>query len=108
MAFDNQTAVISESTADNNEIVAAVAGKRIAVVGYSVVNCVATAQAVTWKSGTTAVTGKISLPSAIGYGSTLPIAPANKYWFITAVGEALNLTSAAATEVGGVVAYKLV
>jgi hypothetical protein len=45
------------------------------------------------------------LPSAVGGGAVLPLAPASKCWFFTDVGAALSMVMSAATQVGGSVAF---
>lgn len=95
-------AVINESTAATNEIVAAVTGKKIRVMSYAIV-CGGGANTVTWVSGSTNISGPMGFASLGGasvdqtYGC-----------FETASGEALNLTQSAAVAVGGHVAYILV
>ena len=105
--IDHQTAVISANAATDNEVVAAVTGKRIVVLGYQIANGAGSAQAVTWKSGSTARTGAMSLPSSVGGALTAPVCSHNRAWLATDPGSALNLTLSGATAVGGVVVYKL-
>lgn len=88
--------VITASSSGNNEIVAAVTGKRIRVLSYNYV-CHGTVKPA-WRSGATTVIG--------GRGSfvdgTGKVCPKNEDgWLQTAVGEALNLNLSAAIEVGG-------
>jgi hypothetical protein len=60
-------APIVASSSGDNTIVSAVTGRRIVVVNFEVVNAVATAQAITWKSGaSTSRTGAMALASSIG------------------------------------------
>lgn len=93
------------STAATQSVVAAVAGKRIYVVGVQLYNGVATAQTVQFKSGSNLLSGVESLPSAVGGGFVLPLAPAGRCWFFTDVGAALTMVMSAATQVGGSVAF---
>jgi hypothetical protein len=65
----NQSAAFDANTAAAQTAVAAVAGKRIVVYGYALVNGVATAQTIQFKSAsTTNLSGVMSLPSAVGGG----------------------------------------
>jgi hypothetical protein len=108
MPSDVQSAPIAVSAAADNLIVAAVAGKRIQVLGFVVANAVATAQAITWKSAANALTGAMALPSSIG--GSLPVDSGDRdvALFVTNPGEALNLTLSAATAVGGWVTFRYV
>ena len=105
--IDCQSASISVSSASDNEIVAAVTGKRIIVLGYQLSNGAASAQAVTWKSGSTARTGAMSLPSSVGGSLTAPVSAGNRGYFATEPSAALNLTLSAATSTTGFVTYRL-
>ncbi len=87
--YEVKRAVISENTAANNEIVAAVTGKRIVVSDVTVVCTVA--NALTWKSAATALGG---MAHSSEYGL-----------FETAAGEALNLTQDGTDQVSGYVVY---
>lgn len=108
MALGNQSAVISAATAADQTIVPAVAGKKIAVLGYVVVNGVATGQTITWKSGSTAISGAMPLPQSVGGGLSVPAGHPQVGYFTTAESAALVLTMSAATQVSGHVAYKYV
>jgi hypothetical protein len=105
MAYDNQSAVISLSA--DGELVPAVAGKRIVVLGYVIVNNVATAQTVSFQSASTDITGIMGLPSSIGGGISAHAAH-GRCLFKTNKGEALNLNVSAATAVAGHVYYMYV
>lgn len=96
------TVAISESTAADNEIVAAVAGKKIIVTSYVLV--AGAAVAVTWKSGTTALSGAMSL--AANGGISVDSGHAEGV-LKTATGEALNLALAGAVAVAGHLTYYL-
>lgn len=106
MAVTNQSAAVDISTATTTAVVAAVTGKRIVVYNYTLVNGVATGQSVQFKSGTTALTGVIQLPLAVGGGLAPSSGSELTCLFATARGEALNLVSTAATQFGGSVAYQ--
>lgn len=94
-------AVINESTQASNEIVAAVAGKKIRVV--SVVLVCSAANVVTWQSAATAISGPMSFAANGGYAlaSEAPL-------FETVAGEALNLLSGSAVQVSGHILYGLI
>lgn len=91
--------------AASGTVVAAVTGKRIRVVSY--VLSAAGAVAITWKSGTTALSGAMTLATGIplcaappealfgGLGGQLQTEP----------GEALNLTLSGAVQVSGHLIY---
>lgn len=101
LAADELFAVINESTAASNEIVAAVAGKRIRVVNVALV-CSA-ANVVTWQSAATAITGPMSFAANGGY-----TAESDTALFETVAGEALNLLSGSAVQVSGHILYGLI
>ena len=81
-------AIINESTAASNEIVPAVAGKKIVAIGVTFI--VDAATDLTWQSGATAISGPIGF-SAAGDGMTDHDADVGL--FETEPGEALNLLS---------------
>jgi len=88
------------------ELVAAVAGKRIRVVGVvAVANVSGT---VTFKSSTTAISGDI--PVAAKGGVVMPLADVRSApycgWMDTAAGEALNVTTVTCT-LDGVLVYAI-
>lgn len=91
-------AVINTASSGDQTIVAAVPGKQIVVTNYVLVNT--TAQSLTWKSGSTALSG----PMALGALATLVVdndAPV----LVCNVGEALVLNLGAATQVSGHLTY---
>jgi hypothetical protein len=93
-------AEVAASSSGSNEIVAADAQHRIKVVSYVLVaDSAVTAQ---WKSGTTALSGAMSLAANGGVAATSqPNAP----FFATAKDEALNLDLGGAVGVNGHIAY---
>lgn len=96
---DVRTAVINATTtAGDNTIVAADTNRKIKVVGYVLVAAAATT--VTWKRGTTALSGAMALAA----NGAVP-APVNETtaWFETAVNEALVMTLGAGAVQGHVV-----
>lgn len=99
-------APIAASASGDNAVVAAVAGKKIRVRGFGILNGVATAQNVKWRSGATDITGLLYGFLAVGPLADAQ-APANDFLFETVAGQALNLNLSAATAVGGWVTYTL-
>lgn len=97
------SAVITASASGATQVVAAVAGRRIRVVGYTYrVNA---AVNVKWQSGSTDLTGLLYNGGA-GEGDS-PFANEQSWLFQTAVGAALNINLSAAVAVGGHVQYHL-
>lgn len=95
-------AKIDVAAATDNEIVAAVSGKKIIVIDYCLV-AGGGANTCTWKSGSTALTGGMSFAANGGIA-----VPASPYGVLeTVAGEALNLTLSAATSVDGHLSYVL-
>lgn len=96
-------AVVSANSAATHEIVAAVTGKRILVLGATLK--VANGQTLTWVRGTsTAMSGAmVFATSDLLYTASNPLG-----LFATGVGERLALTLGAATQVSGHVTYALV
>lgn len=90
---------ISFSGAGVTEIVAAVAGKRILVHRLFLVCAAATN--LTFKRGTTALSGAI--PMAANGGITFDIS--GEPWFTTDIAEAFNIESSGAVQIGGTVYY---
>jgi len=96
-------AVINFSGAETSEIVAAVAGQKISVVNVALT--VGGETNLTWKSGTTAISGPMDFggadePRGMTHGL-------GDYPLQTAAGEALNLTSSIAVQVSGYITYYL-
>jgi hypothetical protein len=105
MAASTQHFSISTSSSGDLTVAAAVQDKRIVVLSYVVINSVATAQNVTWKSGSTALSGAIGLPSSIGGG--IAIASQDPCPVLaTAKSQALILTVGAATAIAGHVSFR--
>lgn len=96
------SAVISAASSGANTIVAAQAGKVIVVQSYTfVVNNNVT---VTWKSGSTAISGAMLCgPTNLCPGMSIPYNPNGM--FETAAGEALILTLGGAIQVSGFLTY---
>lgn len=96
-----KTAKIDHGSSGNNEIVAAVAGKKIKV--YAIVLVVSDAVNCKWCSATTDLTGAMNFSSQ-GEGYSHAVQPP-AFLLETAAGEALNLNLSAAVAVDGYVAY---
>ncbi len=93
------TASFTETTAATNEIVAAVANRKIVVTNLVLV-C-ASANSVNWENGTTDISGVMSFAANGGYslsGSRL---------LETTAGAALQLTQTDASVVAGHLSYRL-
>jgi hypothetical protein len=97
-----QYALISESTAATNDLVAAVTGKKIRVLSY-VLNAAGGANTITFKSASTAISGAMDVGDNVSL-----VADCASGLFETAKGEALNLTQSGATLVAGHLTYVLV
>ncbi len=108
MAVQNQTVAYDVSTATSTTVVPAVAGKKIAVYQYTLVNGVATGQSVLFKSGSTNLSGVMQLPLAVGGGLVSPSGSDTVSVFTTAESAAFVVTQSAATQVGGHFSYKYV
>ena len=94
---------ISAASSGANELVAAVAGKKIKVVSCLLV--AAGAVTATFRSGATPnLSGAVSL-AADGDSFVLPAAPPGYHWFETAEGAALNLVLNGAVAVAGCLVY---
>jgi hypothetical protein len=96
---DVRTAAINATTTtgDNTIVAADVNGNRIKVIGYVLVATAATT--VTWKHGTTALSGAMSLPANGGISAPLNETTA---WFSTAANVALVMTLGAGAVQGHV------
>ena len=98
---------IATSSSGENAVVAAVAGKRVKVYKFVIVNGAATAQTITIKdkaSGSTLAT--LYLPSSIGGGDVLGNGDLSQCpEFVSADGGAFIVNLSAATAVGGYCKY---
>lgn len=100
-------AVINSSTLGDNTVVAAVAGKKIRVVGYTTAS--AGTVTVTWKSGAaTSISGPMPMVAA---GDSIGIGSSGTYMaeygvMETGVSQALVLNLSAAVAVGGHLVYR--
>ena len=97
-------AAINAASSGNNEIVAAVSGKKIKVVSYLIV--AAGTVTATWKSASTALSGAIPLVANSG-AAAAPDGEYGGHWLETARGEALNLVLSGAIAVTGHISYAL-
>jgi hypothetical protein len=91
-------AVINESTAASNELVAAVTGKRIIVLSYTLL--AGGTVNVTFQSAATAISGAMPLVANAGIAIS-----DNNGLMDTVAGEALNLLSSDAIQVSGHLSY---
>lgn len=96
-------AKITAGAAGDTEVVPAVAGRKIAVMGY-VLMSTGDVNA-KWNDGVDDLTGLL-YPTTRG-GAVAPIAPDHKFWFETAEGRPLNLNLSGSVAVGGHVLYQL-
>jgi hypothetical protein len=99
-----KSAVVNCGANGDNVIIAAVAAKRIAVLGCCVI---ATGTVnVTWWDGAAGVqkTGDINLQAREGY--VLPIGGPTSYWWIGTVNTALVLNLSVGIAVDGIVSYR--
>jgi hypothetical protein len=97
------TAAIN-STATAIEAVAAVVGKQIVIWGMFLT---APATAMTFKSGSTALTGPLGIAAGVPLNLQIPLgSPYGSYpYFMTAVGEAFNIACSPGVQVSGIVYY---
>jgi hypothetical protein len=97
--YPAKRAVVNVATAASHPIVAAVPGKSIVLLSAFIK--VANAQTLTWRSGTTPLTGAMAFAT-----SDLMYAVDSESGIVQTVpGEALNLLVGAATQVSGSVTY---
>lgn len=102
----NQGLPVDFNTIATQTVIPAVAGKRVVVYGFNLVNGVATAQAVQFKSGSNNLSGVMQMPNSVGGQLGDRSADAQIALFFTDVGAALTMTMSAATQVGGYVSFK--
>ncbi len=88
------------ATATANTIVAAVTGKKIVVLSYTLV--AAGAITVTWRSDATLISGPLAFAAN---GGTAPATTPEAPLLETAAGQALILLNSAAVQVGGHLTY---
>lgn len=97
-------AKIAASSSGNNTIVAAVAGKRIKVLGFWMISDGDVDVKFQSGAGGTDLTGLIYMPSS-GAGVSVPVSDQG-VMPLTEPGALLNLNLSGATAVGGAVTYK--
>ena len=99
-----QHAVIAAASSGDNTVVAAVAGKKIRVLGFFLVASAAVTARFESSAGGDALTGQMQL------GANGDLAPGFNPlgWFETVAGELLNLELSGAVPVDGALAYVLV
>ncbi len=94
---------VSENAIEDNEVVAAVTDRVIAVISY-VLSASGGANIATWKSATTVKGGPFSLGALETIGA---VGRRDVPQIVTAPGEALNLALTAATVVSGHITYMI-
>ena len=101
-----KTAIISASASGANQLVAAVAGKRIRVLHYRAL--VSGDVSIKFQSASTDITGLMAFSANGGISAGAPsIIPAGLIFeFQTEPGEALNINLSAAVAVGGYMLYQ--
>lgn len=91
---------VTVTSLGSNEVIAAITGKRIRVVGLAVITTLA--NAIKFMSAATGISA--TLPLGANGGVVLPF---NEHgWFQTAEGEALNINLGTATSTGVQVVYQ--
>lgn len=96
-----KTAFLNPASSGTNQILAAITGQKIKVIGLYVV--AAAANTIKFISGSTDISAQTAL-SANG-GFVLPITDKGIPWFETNQGEALNISLSASTQVGVNIVY---
>ena len=99
-----KNAPINDSASGDNTIVAAVSGKRIAVLGVLVISDGAVDVRFEDGAGGTAKTGQMPLRAREGF--VLPVGGPESYWWIGTANTLLNLELSAAVNVHGLVSYR--
>lgn len=101
-----KTVALNATSDGDNTVVAAQSGKKIRVKGYVLnVNAAGTVQ---WKSGaSTALSGPMKLVDSGGVSAPI-CGPKDGYWFQTASGEALVITTAVGVDALGHVTYEVI
>jgi hypothetical protein len=101
-----QSAVIAATADGDNTVVAATSGKKIRVLGYGL--STTTAGTVQWKSGaSTAKSGAMEFVDAGGIAPGTFDPAGGGFWFETAAGEALVLSTSAGLDANGHLTYLL-
>jgi hypothetical protein len=99
-----QFAAIDNAISPDNTIVAAVAGKKIRVLGFFLVSAGTVVTRFESGTGGTALTGQMTM--AVNVVQSSGFSPVG--WFETVAGELLNLELSAAVSVDGGLVYVLV
>lgn len=102
-------AVVNATASGSNEILPSIGGRSYRVLSYTII--AATAVVVTWKSGSTAISGPMALTD--NGGAAVPntgsgVGGVQMGVFETARGAALNLDLSAAVVVGGHLTYQII
>ena len=98
----DKVAFVNATASGNTQVVAAVVGKKIRVIGDKIINSGASVIAVKYQSSTTDIT---PTDDAAENGGGWTNTPARGFLFETAVNEALNINLGAGGTVGGHVQY---
>ena len=99
-----KSAVINDSSSGDNTIVAAVSGKKIAVLGVFVMSD-GTVD-VRFEDGVAGAFKTGQMPLEAREGFVLPIGGPESYWWIGSANTLLNLELSAAINVHGLVSYR--
>jgi len=103
----NLNVAFSSAAGGDVAAIAAVTGAPLKIWRILLTNAVATAQALIFKDGATALTGAIALPSSIGGLLSLDAGASSEPLFTITAGNAFNINEAAATSVTGYIQYTL-
>ncbi len=99
-----KSADINDGSSGDNTIIAAVSGKRIAVLGILLV-AVGTVNMEWWDGAAgTKITGDVNAQAREGY--VLPVGSPTSFWWIGTTNTALVLNLSAAIAVDGLVTYR--
>lgn len=99
--FTPKYATIAHGNSGDNEIVAAVTGKKIRVIAVMMIAQGSALARFESGAGGTALTGQLDLKKNTGFS----LCASAWGWFETAAGQALNLELSAATTVDGMLVY---
>ena len=100
-------AFANPSSAGDNQIVAAISGKRIRLISYSLANAAATANNVKFRSAANEKTSLKTLPANTTPSLITYAGGVNAPAFDCNIGEALQINLSAATAVGVDVTYQV-
>ena len=104
---DIKRAAVSGATSGDNTLVAAVAGKKIKVLGLVLVAATTVNIRLESGAGTTALTGVMTVTTADNPVLILPMSTPGNHWVETTAGELLNMELSDTVQVSGCVVYYL-